>query len=65
MGLYYTREVSAVDRDKIEEIEANIAELRSRWPPHSVPPAMWDELDELERQLDEARGSGEEADDAG
>ena len=34
-----------------EELEERIAELKRRIPPHSVPPAMLQELEELEEQL--------------
>ena len=36
----------------LEEIERRIAELKARWPAHSVPPNMWDELEELENELE-------------
>lgn len=39
----------------IREIEAKIAELQRRWPPHSVQPAMLQQLDELEEELAKAR----------
>jgi predicted RNase H-like nuclease (RuvC/YqgF family) len=39
----------------IKELEEEIAELKRRIPPHSVPPAMIRELEELEEQLDKAR----------
>ncbi|MGQ9833713.1 MAG: histidine kinase [Candidatus Villigracilaceae bacterium] len=38
----------------IQELEEKIAELKKRWPAHSVPPALMQELDELEEQLTEA-----------
>ena len=41
--------------DKIKEIEEQIAELQSRWPPHSVPPLMWQKLEDLETELEAAR----------
>ncbi len=41
--------------DKIKEIEAKIADLKSRWPAHSVSPAMWQELEELEEELEQAK----------
>jgi hypothetical protein len=41
--------------DKIREIEDKIADLKSRWPAHSVPPSMWQRLEELEAQLEKAR----------
>jgi hypothetical protein len=44
-----------VDENKVKEIEEKIAELKSRWPPHSVPPSMWMELEKLEAELEEAR----------
>jgi hypothetical protein len=47
-----------VDRDKTIEIEEKIAELKRRWPAHSVPPHMWQELEELESELKEAERTG-------
>jgi hypothetical protein len=44
-----------VDQNKVKEIEEKIAELESRWPPHSVPPSMWMELEKLEAELEEAQ----------
>lgn len=44
-----------MDSEKIREIEAKIAELTQRFPKHSVPPAMWQELEDLEEQLRLAR----------
>ena len=44
-----------MDLNKIREIEDKIAELKSRWPAHSVPPNMWQELEELEEQLEKAK----------
>jgi hypothetical protein len=40
---------------KIEEIEEKIADLKARWPAHSVPPSMWQQLEELEDELEAAR----------
>lgn len=40
-----------MEDDRIREIEEKIADLKARWPPHSVPPAMWQQLEELEEQL--------------
>ena len=37
--------------DLIKELEEKIAELKKRWPAHSVPPAMLQELDDLEEAL--------------
>jgi hypothetical protein len=41
--------------DKVREIEDKIADLKARWPAHSVPPSMWQQLEELEDELEEAR----------
>jgi hypothetical protein len=43
-----------VNEEKIKEIEEKIADLKARWPPHSVPPSMWQQLEELEKELEEA-----------
>ena len=40
--------------DNIREIEEKLAELKARWPPHSVPPSMWQQLEELEDELEKA-----------
>ena len=45
--------------ERIEELERQIAELKSRWPAHSVPPAMFQQLEELEEEL-EALKRGQE-----
>ena len=44
-----------MDEERIKEIEAEIADLKARWPAHSVPPRMWMQLEELEEKLEEAR----------
>ncbi len=41
--------------DRVKEIEAQIADLEARWPPHSVPPSMWQRLEELEEELEKAK----------
>jgi hypothetical protein len=41
--------------DKVREIEDKIADLKARWPAHSVPPSMWQQLEELEDELEEAK----------
>jgi len=48
--------------DRIKEIEAKIAELKARWPAHSVPSSMWWELEELEDELKKAEESEEGTD---
>lgn len=42
------------DEKRIREIEEKIADLKARWPAHSVPPHMWQELEELEEELEKA-----------
>ena len=44
-----------MDSDRVREIEDKIAELKARWPAHSVPIKMWQELEELEDALEEAK----------
>jgi hypothetical protein len=41
--------------DKIREIEEKITDLKARWPAHSVPASMWQQLEELEDELEKAR----------
>lgn len=38
----------------IQALEKQIADLKARWPSHSVPPAMMAQLDELEEALKRA-----------
>jgi len=42
-------------KDKVGEIEERIADLKARWPAHSVPASMWQQLEELEDELEEAK----------
>jgi hypothetical protein len=44
--------------NKVKEIEEKIADLKARWPAHSVPPSMWQRLEELEEQLEQAKKAG-------
>lgn len=44
-----------MDTDRVKEIEEKIADLKARWPAHSVPPHMWQQLEELEEQRVQAR----------
>ncbi len=41
--------------DKVKEIEDKIADLKARWPAHSVPPRMWQQLEELEDELQDLK----------
>jgi hypothetical protein len=49
------RGIIKVSKDKIREIEEKIADLKARWPAHSVPPSMWQKLEELEDELEKAK----------
>ena len=40
---------------RIQELEREIADLKARWPKHSVPPAMLMRLEELEEELERLR----------
>lgn len=51
-----------MDNDKVKELEKNIADLKARWPAHSVKPEMWQELEELEERLEQAKNAKETKD---
>ena len=44
-----------MSEDKVREIEEKIADLKARWPAHSVPPLMWQQLEDLEEELEKAQ----------
>jgi len=44
-----------MDMDRIKELEEQIADLKARWPEHSVPPFLLVRLEELEEELEQAR----------
>ena len=44
-----------MDIDRVKELEARLADLKGRWPAHSVPISMWQELEELEEELEKIR----------
>jgi len=41
-----------VTNERIKELEKQIAELEGRWPAHSVSPAMLQQLEDLEGELE-------------
>ena len=41
-----------MDNNKIDQLKKQIMELKSQWPKHSVSPAMIQQLDELEEELE-------------
>ncbi len=54
LGAEKQREVWKMDTkiDRVKDLERQIEELKSRWPAHSVPPTMLQQLDELEEELE-------------
>jgi hypothetical protein len=44
-----------MSKETTREIEEKIADLKARWPAHSVPPSMWQELEALEEELEKAK----------
>lgn len=48
--------------DRISQLETENEELKARWPEHGVKPWMWQQLEDLEEELEKARkaagGSG-------
>jgi tRNA (adenine37-N6)-methyltransferase len=55
-----------MSRDRVEELKEQIADLKKRWPAHSVPAVMMEQLDDLEEELrmetERGGGSGEDTD---
>ncbi len=49
-----------MSQSRIEQLEREIADLKARWPAHSVKPAMLQQLEELEDALEQARLKAEE-----
>lgn len=45
-------ESKPVNRERIRELQEQIADLQKRWPAHSPSPAMLQRLDELEEELE-------------
>ena len=44
-----------IDISGQKELEAKLEDLKKRWPAHSVPAAMWRELEELEEALEKLK----------
>ena len=55
LGAEKQREVWKMDTkiDRVKDLERQIEELKRRWPAHSVPPTMVQQLEELEEELEE------------
>ena len=45
--------------ERIKDLEKQIAELKRQWPAHSVPPAMFQRLEDLEEELERERAARE------
>ena len=41
--------------NRIKELEEKLVDLKGRWPAHSVPRSMCQELEELEEELEKAK----------
>lgn len=52
-------------QDRIAELERRIADLKARLPRHSVPPAMLQELESLEEELEQLVQESEGEDETG
>jgi len=48
-----------IDISEQKELEARLEDLKERWPAHSVPAAMWRELEELEEALEKLKNKSE------
>lgn len=44
----------AANSRTVKELETKIADLKRRWPAHSAPPRLWEELERLEEELERA-----------
>lgn len=52
-------------KQSIPELERRIADLKARFPKHSIPPAMLQELESLEEERERLLAESEEGDEAG
>ena len=46
------------DDSSVEDLEKKIADLKARWPAHSVRPSRLQELEDLEDKLEQAKQRG-------
>ena len=51
-----------MNSDKLARLRNEIADLKRRWPAHSVPPAMMQQLDALEEELESELKKGGRSD---
>jgi hypothetical protein len=48
-----------MSKERIKELEEKLADLKARWPAHSVPVSMWQEFEGLEDELERAKKEAE------
>ena len=46
-----------MNSERIAELEKQIAEMKNRIPPHSASPRMFEEIEELEEELENLKKS--------
>lgn len=45
------KKVEPENAERIRVLKEKIADVRRRWPPHSTPPGLMQQLDDLEEEL--------------
>jgi hypothetical protein len=53
------------ETEEVKRLRQQIADLKSQWPAHSVPPGLMQQLDELEEALEKALSAGDGSVDEG
>ena len=48
--------------EKLKNLEEQLADLKKRWPAHSVSPSLWQELEDLEERIKQAKEEEKNAD---
>ena len=43
------------NEERIKDLEKQVEEMRGRIPPHSIPPRMLEELEDLEEELEKLK----------
>ena len=52
LGSAFQNTGDLMSNERIKELERRITELKRRWPAHSAPPTMLQQLEELEEELE-------------
>jgi ubiquinone/menaquinone biosynthesis C-methylase UbiE len=61
-GSYYVAVGEKTARSaSVKQLKDAIVELKARWPAHSVPPKMWQQLEDLEQQLEKAKKEADQS----